>query len=82
MCFRNEGDNDQRVMHCLAGTFIQETQPEMNPDTGSYLYPVKIVLPPNKSRILYFGSIECQAKWLKSIRKIVGEFNINDFYDL
>ena len=54
----------------------------MNPDTNQFLYPVKIVLPPNKSRILYFGSIESQAKWVKTIRKIIGEFNINDFYEL
>ena len=46
------------------------------------MYPVKIVLPPNKSRILYFSSIDSQAKWLKTIRKIIGEFNINEFYDL
>lgn len=41
-------------MHCLAGTFIQEAPAEVNPDSGFYLYPVKVVLPPNKSRILYF----------------------------
>ena len=45
-------------MHCLAGTFIKEIPAEKCPDTDKYFYPVKIVLPPNKSRILYFDSAE------------------------
>lgn len=69
-------------MHCLAGTFVQESQTEINPDTNTNLYPVKVVLPPNKSRILYFTSTELQQNWLKQIRKVVGEHNVTDFYDM
>lgn len=58
LCFRKKGETDHRVMHCLAGTFIQESPSELNPDTGFHLFPVKIVLPPNKSRILYFSSVD------------------------
>jgi hypothetical protein len=34
LCYRQQGDTEHRVMHCLAGTFIQETSPEVNPETG------------------------------------------------
>jgi hypothetical protein len=54
LCFRRKNDNKHRVMHNLAGTFISESQAEVDPDTNLLLYPVKIILPPNKSRIIYF----------------------------
>lgn len=53
-CYRRKGDDVHRVMHCLSGTFIQEIPTERCPDTNNTVYPVKVVLPPNKSRILYF----------------------------
>jgi hypothetical protein len=43
-------------MHILACTFIQEIPTEKDPDTNSNFYPVKIFLPPIKSRILYFDT--------------------------
>ena len=43
-------------MHCLVGTFIKELPPEQTPTL--LLYPVKIILPPNKSRVLYFRTVE------------------------
>lgn len=43
-------------MHSLIGTFIKEMDPEDSHSENCKLYPVKIVLPPNKSRILYFKS--------------------------
>lgn len=58
MCFRKQGDSEYRVMHCLAGTFVSESSIETDPDNGKALYPVKVVLPPNKSRILYFLTVE------------------------
>ena len=41
-------------MHSMIGTFIKEMQSEQSESEGCTLYPCKIVLPPNKSRILYF----------------------------
>ena len=55
-CYRDQEDNKFRVMHSLTGTFIKEIPPEKDPDSEKLFYPVKIVLPPNKSRILYFDS--------------------------
>jgi serine/threonine protein kinase len=69
-------------MHCLAGTFTSESPTEVNPETGFNLYPVKIVLPPNKSRILYFTSAEQQKEWSRQIRLVIGEHDIKDFYEM
>jgi hypothetical protein len=43
-------------MHSLIGTFIKEMPAEASQSEACDLYPVKIVLPPNKSRLLYFKS--------------------------
>jgi serine/threonine protein kinase len=43
---------------------------------------VKIVLPPNKSRILYFTSAEQQKEWSRQIRLVIGEHDIKDFYEM
>lgn len=63
-CYRSAHDHKSRVMHCLAGTFVKEIADENCPETGRVLYPVKIVLPPNKSRILYFDSQDQQKRWM------------------
>ena len=54
-CYRNKDDPMHRVMHSLAGTFIKDLPEEICPQQNLTLYPVKIVLPPNKSRVLYFA---------------------------
>lgn len=43
-------------MHCLAGTFVKEIPVEKDATDGKVYYPIKIVLPPNKSRIIYLES--------------------------
>ena len=55
-CYRQKGDTSHRVMHCMIGTFIKEMPTEHSESEQCQIYPVKIVLPPNKSRILYFRS--------------------------
>jgi hypothetical protein len=50
-------------MHSLIGTFIKEMPIESSKSEGCDLYPVKIVLPPNKSRILYFKDKNEQMEW-------------------
>jgi len=39
------------------------------------------VLPPNKSRILYFKGKSQQNEWLDRLKKIVGYSNLFDFYN-
>lgn len=81
-CFRRQGDAEQRLMHCLAGTFIQDIPQEECPDTQRIFYPVKIVLPPNKSRILYFDKSDVQKEWKDYLKKAMCYSNVFDFYDV
>ena len=46
------------------------------------MFPVKIVLPPNKSRILYFEYQDIQAKWASALRQAMGYSNVFDFYQV
>jgi len=80
-CYRYKGDTEHRVMHSLIGTFIKEIPPEYSNSENRELYPVKIMLPPNKSRILYFKQTEMQLKWIDMLKKIVGYSNLFDFYN-
>jgi hypothetical protein len=57
-CYRNKDDALHRVMHSLTGTFIKDLPEEHCSSQNLTLYPVKIVLPPNKSRVLYFADKE------------------------
>ena len=59
-------------MHSMIGTFIKEMPDEFSNSENCNLHPVKIVLPPNKSRILYFKSKDSQNDWLDRLQKIVG----------
>ena len=81
-CYRDQNDTKFRVMHSLAGTFIKELPPEKDPDSDKNYFPVKIVLPPNKSRILYFATIETQQLWMRKLLQTIGYSCVQDFYDL
>jgi hypothetical protein len=84
-CYRQKGDIESgephRVMHSLIGTFIKQMPAEMSQSEGCLLYPVKIVLPPNKSRLLYFKDENVQQKWVKHLNTTIGHTNMFDFYD-
>ena len=80
--YRKQGDTEHRLMHILTGTFIKEMPVEYSEVEEQDIYPVKIVLPPNKSRILYFMTQEKQAIWLKKLREVVGDSNMFDYYNL
>jgi len=66
--YRKQGEDDSRVMHILACAFIQEISTEKDPDTNVNYYPIKIFLPPVKSRIIYFETIEQQQDWTKKLK--------------
>ena len=51
-CYRRKEDKQHRIMHSLVGTFLKDLPSETYKDME--LFPVKIVLPPSKSRILFF----------------------------
>jgi hypothetical protein len=39
------------------------------------------VIPPNKSRIVFFSKMEDQAKWSQKLQQSMGITNVSDFYD-
>ena len=49
--YRKQGDTEHRLMHILTGTFIKEMASEHSEAEDQDIYPIKIVLPPNKSQI-------------------------------
>ncbi len=61
-CYRQRGDKDHRVMHSMVGTFIKDMPKEYSNSESSNLFPVKIMLPRNKSRILYFKQEQQQLE--------------------
>lgn len=79
-CYRRKGDTEHRAMHCLVGTFCKELGPEHSGDQT--LWPIKITLPPNKSRVLYFNSELDQKKWADVFKEAIGYANLFDYYDV
>ena len=69
-------------MHSIKGTFIDIKDKVRWNLKEMDLYPVKIIIPPNKSRVLYFESLEYQTKWSNELTRIVGYKNLQDFYTL
>ena len=67
LCYRNKGDKDPRIMHSLGGTFIEARKPEVRSLDGyqDEFYPIKIVIPPSKSRILFFKTKALQKEWVE-----------------
>lgn len=55
-------------MHCLTGTYLKSHSDELmaeGKDRSSckQLFPLKIVIPPNKSRLLFFGTAREMNLW-------------------
>lgn len=81
-CYRHKEDATHRVMHCLVGTFVKELPVENDASNKVKIYPIKIMLPPNKSRVLYFASEKEQKEWAKIMSESIGYSNLFEFYDL
>ena len=56
-------------MHSLIGTFIKQQEPKRyeQGDTTEIFYPLKVIFPPNKSRVLYFKRESNMQYWLKHL---------------
>lgn len=83
-CYRTRDDDKHRIMHSLVGTYLKELPEEtVNSKEGQdTFWPVKIVLPPNKSRVLYFQTRDEQSRWIIQLKEAVGYANLFDFYEL
>lgn len=66
--YRKQNEQEHKFMHCLSGTYLKNVSDEMMSEgvdvvTGQQYYPTKIVIPPNKSRVIYFASASDSEIW-------------------
>ena len=80
-CYKSKDESAHVLMHSLQGTFVKELPPEPLEDLGVTLWPLKIILLPTMSRILYFVSEEEMRRWLAALSQSIGQSNVLDFYD-
>ena len=69
-------------MHSLASTFVKAIDTEKCPDTHKKFYPIKIILPPTKSRILYFPTDKDRKEWMVSLETSTGANDLFKYYEL
>ena len=64
-----EGESGYKIMHSLLQSYVKVIHCEQSQTKGGVqiLYPVKLVLPPNKSRVLYFSDAEEQLQWAETL---------------
>ena len=81
-CYKKKDDGKHKGMHSLVGAFVKEDAPELLPDGQNYVYPFKIIFPPNKSRSYYLLQQQERDSWLRVIKAAIGYASIADFYDI
>ena len=55
--YRRKTDSEHHVMHSLVGTFVKKEESE------GEMWSLKIVIPPSKSRLLFFKTQDEQEDW-------------------
>ena len=66
-CYKSRDEPQHLLMHSLQGTFVKELPEEVLPSLGVSLWPLKIILLPTMSRILYFRTQEELKRWATSM---------------
>ena len=49
---------------------------------GKTFHPIKLVIPPNKSRLIFFPKVQDQTLWINRLQDAMGYSNIFNFYTL
>jgi hypothetical protein len=86
--YSKQNDRDHKFMHCLSGTYLKEVSntfdlaDSRDEKNGMQYYLLKIIIPPNKSRIIYFDSQDDRLQWEERLMTAMGYSNVFDFYDL
>jgi len=92
--YRKRGETEHKVMHCLTGTYLRdvavdEISSKNSSKSGSRngqkrksYYPVKIVIPPNKSRLVFFATVDEQHQWIEWLQQAMGFTNVLEYYEL
>lgn len=58
-CYKERERLQQVLMHCLVGTYSQELPEMANDDPELEIktwWPLKVIIPPTKSRLLFFST--------------------------
>lgn len=71
-CYRHKTDATHRFMHCLVGVYVKDMDDEICPITKIKYFPLKLLVPPKKSRMIYFTIYEDKIKWINSFKKAIG----------
>lgn len=66
-------------MHSLSGTFVEDMPLEETSEEEIY-WPLKLVLPPSKWRIMYFQNQDVQKLWLRKLSLASMQREIKDHY--
>ena len=81
--YKSVNDLIPQIMHSLVGTFAKLLTEEAASDLGNQtVWPVKIILPPNKSRFIYFESQDEQKLCLEKLNLANGFVDFFHYYQL
>lgn len=74
-------------MHSLSGTYIKESSDELRAEGidqsgGQTYHPIKIIVPPNKSRVCFFQTSSEMQQWIERLQGAMGYSNVFDYYEL
>ena len=81
-CYKDQKDPTHIIMHSLTGIFVRDLAYEIHGDDKMQLWPIKLILPPNKSRVLYFATHTEQQKWVSAIKQCICYSDILEYYKL
>lgn len=82
---KKKESSSHEFMHALTGTFIERKSPiEHETESGDkvMVYPIKIVLGPSKTRVLYLTNQQKTDKWFNELRIASGNTDLEQFYSL
>jgi hypothetical protein len=70
-CYKKENDIKHKGMHSLVGVYYKEEKPE-ELQGGVFLYPFKLIFPPNTSRTYYLLNKQERDNWVQAIKSAIG----------
>lgn len=83
--YRRKDDKKHKLMHSLIGTYIKTLEPEkhkLEDGKEELFYSLKIIFPPNRSRVLYFKREANMQYWRKHLKTISEQKNITEYYKI
>ena len=83
-CYRKKDDQKHKSMQSLVGAFVKAEETESMVHNGNtiHFFPLKIIFPFNKSKILYLLNSQNRDKWNDAIKLAIGYSTIEDFYQI